>query len=144
MESKERLEIILKMMEQSNPVDFFKKVNELHMGMGAILQYLLRYDGMVTAGQISEELGVSTARVAVLLKKMADKGLLTKEKGTMDGRITIVKMTEFGEDIAIQMRNDMWNQLETIIDTVGEERILEFISIANEIKSIVKPPGVYF
>lgn len=144
MANRETVEMILKKMEGSNPVDFFKSVNELQMGIGAVLQILQKSQGVVTAGQISEEMGVSTARVAVLLKKMAAKGLITKEKGVMDGRVTIVRLTESGENIASKMRHEMWVQVEKIIDSIGEEKVLEFIEISNEIRNIVKVPNFHF
>ena len=144
MANRETVEMILKKMEGSNPVDFFKSVNELQMGIGAVLQILQKAQGVVTAGQISEEMGVSTARVAVLLKKMAAKGLITKEKGVMDGRVTIVRLTESGENIASKMRHEMWVQVEKIIDSIGEEKVLEFIEISNEIRNIVKVPNFHF
>ena len=144
MANRETVEMILKKMEGSNPVDFFKSVNELQMGIGAVLQILQKSQGVVTAGQISEEMGVSTARVAVLLKKMAAKGLITKEKGVMDGWVTIVRLTESGENIASKMRHEMWVQVEKIIDSIGEERVLEFIEISNEIRNIVRVPNFHF
>ena len=144
MANRETVEMILKKMEGSNPVDFFKSVNELQMGIGAVLQILQKSKGVVTAGQISEEMGVSTARVAVLLKKMAAKGLITKEKGVMDGWVTIVRLTESGENIASKMRHEMWVQVEKIIDSIGEERVLEFIEISNEIRNIVRVPNFHF
>ena len=144
MANRETVEMILKKMEGSNPVDFFKSVNELQMGIGAVLQILQKSQGVVTAGQISEEMGVSTARVAVLLKKMAAKGLITKEKGVMDGRVTIVRLNESGENIASKMRHEMWVQVEKIIDSIGEEKVLEFIEISNEIRNIVKVPNFHF
>ena len=144
MANRETVEMILKKMEGSNPVDFFKSVNELQMGIGAVLQILQKSQGVVTAGQISEEMGVSTARVAVLLKKMAARGLITKEKGVMDGRVTIVRLTKSGENIASKMRHEMWVQVEKIIDSIGEEKVLEFIEISNEIRNIVKVPNFHF
>lgn len=140
MASKEKVERILEKLEESNPVEFFKKVNELHMGIGAVLQLLLKSQGIITASQISQKLGVSTARTTVVLKKMEAKGLITKEKSIVDGRVTIIKITELGEKTASKMRNEMRMQLEQIIDTIGEEKILQFIDISNEIKSIVKFP----
>ena len=140
MASKEKVEKILEKLEESNPVEFFKKVNELHMGIGAVLQLLLKSQGIITASQISQKLGVSTARTTVVLKKMEAKGLITKEKSIADGRVTIIKITELGEKTASKMRNEMRMQLEQIIDTIGEEKILQFIEISNEVKAIVKFP----
>ncbi|MGN0353997.1 MAG: MarR family winged helix-turn-helix transcriptional regulator [Muricoprocola sp.] len=144
MANREAVEKILAKMEKSNPGDLFKSVNDLQMGIGAVLQILQKSQGEVTAGQISEEMGVSTARVAVLLKKMVAKGLITKEKGVMDARVTIVRLTQSGEKIASKMRMEMWNQVENMIDRIGEERVLEFIEIANEIRGIVKVPDFHF
>lgn len=144
MANRETVEMMLVKMERSNPVDFFKSVNDLQMGIGAVLQILQKSQRVVTAGQISEEMGVSTARVAVLLKKMVAKGLITKEKGIMDGRVTIVKLTESGEKTASKMRQEIWRQVENIIDSIGEERVLEFIQIADEIRNIVRVPDFHF
>ena len=131
--------MVLEKMEKAHPVDFFKRVNETQAGIGAVLRVLYKStDGTVTAGKISDMLNVSTARVAVLLKKMAANGLITKEQDLMDGRVTVVKLTELGEKTVAQMRNEMFVQMGHVIDVVGMERILDFIAISNEIKAAVK------
>ena len=75
---------------------------------------------------------------------MVAKGLLTKEKGITDGRVTIVRLTELGDKTVSKMRDEMCEQVGCIIDTVGEERLLEFIDISNEIISVVKAPNFDF
>ena len=118
MATQEQIKKIHSEMEKAQPVDFFKRINEIQAGIGAVLRVLYEYDGTVTAGQISEILEVSTARVAVLLKKMDSKGLITKKHSTDDARVTIVSITEHGKDI---------------------------INIAKEINAVVKaPPEIDF
>lgn len=144
MASRKQIEMIIEKMEASNPVELFKNLSETQRGIGAVLRLLYESNGTTTAGKISEELNVSTARVAVLLKKMVAKGLLTKEKGITDGRVTLVRLTELGDKTVSKMRDEMCEQVGCIIDTVGEERLLEFIDISNEIISVVKAPNFDF
>lgn len=144
MATREQIEMVLDKMEKANPVEFFKKVDETQAGVAAVLRLLYESRGVVTAGKISELLNVSTARVAVLLKKMVNKGLITKEQDVADGRVTIVKLTELGNTIVCEMREDMYAQVGHIIDVVGEERVMEFISIAEEIRVAAKKPTLKF
>ncbi len=145
MATREQIEKIHSEMEKAQPVDFFRNINKTQAGVGAVLRMLYDSDGTVTAGQISEALGVSTARVAVLLKKMDSKGLITKDHKCDDARVTVVRITERGHEIVTTMRDDLFTQIGNIIDTVGEERLLEFIEISKEIKAVVKaPPEIDF
>lgn len=134
----EQVERVLKNMEKAHPIDFFKKIDETQVGIGAVLRLLNESGEIITAGKISNVLNISTARVAVLLKKMVAKGLITKEQDVSDGRVTIVKLTESGEKIASKMREDIYAKTAHIIDTVGEERLREFIAISKEIRATIK------
>ncbi len=144
MATREQIEMMLEELEKAHPADFFKRVNETQTGIGAVLRLLYESDGTATAGKISEVLNISTARVAVLLKKLVTKGLITKEQGTADARVTVVKLSELGEKTILQMRNDMYKQVGLVIDKVGEERVLEFIAISNDIRAAVTGPKFNF
>ena len=119
-------------------------MDETKAGIGAVLRLLNDARETVTAGRISEILGVSTARVAVLLKKMEAKGLITKERDSADARITVVRLTELGGDKIAQMHSEMYRQIGHIIDVVGEARLIEFIEIAGEIQKAIIPSEVDF
>lgn len=145
MATREQIESIHAEIKNSQPVDFLKNINKMQAGIGAVLRVLYDNDGTVTAGKISEALNISTARVAVLLKKMVTMGLITKEHGSDDARVTVVRITEKGRDIVVRMRDDLFSQIGHIIDTIGEERLMEYIAISKEIKALVKaPPEINF
>ena len=144
MATRMQIERMLEKLKHAHPDDFFKHVDETQAGIGAVLRLLYISNDTVTAGKISDELMVSTARVAVLLKKMASKGLITKEHSPIDARITLVKLTEYGAKTNEEMRDGMYQQMGIVIDTVGEERLLEFITIAEEIKNAITPPKFDF
>ena len=119
-------------------------MDEVQVGIGAVLRLLYDSDEAVTAGKISEELEVSTARVAVLIRKMVSKGLITKEQDTRDARVTIVRLTDFGRQAFEETRDDIYRKTGMVIDTVGEDRLIEFISVAEEIKDTITLPEIHF
>lgn len=86
---------------------------------------------------ISETLHISTARVAALIKKMVDKGLIIRETGAKDARVTEIRMTEHGREIIEAVQKERREQLEAIIDQVGMERLLEYFDVSDEIRSIM-------
>lgn len=144
MATRAQIEMVVERMKQAHPAHFFKCVDEMQVGIGAALQLLYESEEEVTAGRISDELKVSTARVAVLIRKMVSKGLVTKEQSARDARVTIVRLTDFGTRTVEEVWEEICRKIGTVIDTVGEERLLTFISIAEEIKNSVSPPEFHF
>lgn len=145
MATNEQIEVMFNKLERIRIAHFLKRFDDVQAGIGAVLRMLYLSQGtMVTAGKISEVLGISTARVAVLLKKLSAKGLITKEHDIVDARITVVKLTELGKKTVLEIQQEMYQQMGIIIDKVGEERLLEFIDIFNEIEDAVEPPKIRF
>lgn len=144
MATKEQIEMVVERMRHACPAHFFKYVDEMQVGIGAALQLLYESEEEVTAGRISDVLKVSTARVAVLIKKMVSKGLVTKEQSARDARVTIVRLTDFGTRTVEEVWGDICQKIGTVIDTVGEERLFTFFSIAEEIENTVSPPKLHF
>ena len=84
MATPEQIASILSQLVALHPADCFKPIDAANAGLGAVLRLLYLADQPVTAGTISEKLHVSTARVAVLLKKLVAKGLVTKGRDPVD------------------------------------------------------------
>ncbi len=138
MATEKQIKILLEALHKAPPSDHFQQLDKSSMGIRAILKYLSEIREQATAGEISKALGVSTARVAVLLKKMVGKGLLDKQSDPSDGRLVVVRLSPLGKDTAKQLRNEMYAQLGGLIDEIGMERMLEFAIISNEIHSVIK------
>lgn len=83
-------------------------------------------------------MNVSTARVAVLLKKMVAKDLIVKEVDANDARVTVVQLSEHGRITVETMRNEIHRQFGTVIDKIGMERMMEFVAISREIQNALK------
>lgn len=78
--------------------------------------------------------------MAVLLRKLAEKGLVTKVTDAVDARVTVVRLTEAGRKIAEEKRSMAVRQMGAAIDKVGMERMLEFAAVLKEIKEAMKCP----
>lgn len=143
MATSEEIGLILKSIKQNAPFQFFKRIDQTSAGISAVLNYLYE-NGPVTAGDISDNLNVSTARVAVLLKKMVSKELIEKSSDKKDARVTVVRLSDYGREMIENIRDDMCDQIGKVIDSVGMMRLLEFIEISAEIDAIAKPPEIKF
>lgn len=142
MATKEQIELILSYMDKHDPVEMYKKMLESNGGINAVMRFLYESQKPVTAGQISKEIRVSTARVAVLLKKMEAKGLIEKTVHEKDARVIIVKLSEHGIQTAETFRQDMYDKVNKVIDTIGMERMLEFSKTMDEVHQILKAPDI--
>ncbi len=69
-------------------------------------------DGEVIAGDLSRKMNVSSARIAALLKKMEQGGLITRHSSSVDARRTVVEITPTGivhaEEIKKQSLERLW------------------------------------
>lgn len=133
---------VMTTLRQLQPAPCFKLLNEAQMGAGAVIRYLREAEGEVSAGNIADFMGVSTARVAVLLRKMAAKGLIVKETSPTDGRVTIVRLSEAGEKTAEAMKENICHRVGQIIDRLGMERMEDFLESVREIATLMQeaPP----
>lgn len=139
MATKEQIDYIVRELPKSHPAGFFKMFNDSNAGIGFALKLLYATDGnRLSAGAISEAMGVSTARVAVLLKKMESKGFITKEIDRTDARVTLVCLSQEGKLTAEQMRETMRSHIANVIDKVGMEKLITFIELSVEVKEAMR------
>lgn len=133
MEKKE-IEKLAEDFIQTRPPHFLREINDTNAGIGLVLKLLhTSPSGRLTAGDISEAMDVSTARVAVLLKKMEKKGLIVKETDKSDARVTIVCLSEQGENKVSEMKRDAIERISIVIDKLGEEKFKQFVALSAEV-----------
>ena len=71
------------------------------------------------------ESGLSSARVAVLLKKMEAKDLIKKSDSKDDGSFTIIRLTSNGRKEIEKMRNESLKRANKVIEKVGIEEAIK-------------------
>lgn len=113
-------------------------------GMLGVLIYLYRTNETATAGTISKVMHITTGRVSVLIRKMVEKGLITRETGKEDARVTEISITDKGRQIVEELQQQRNDQMGQLIDTIGMERLRAYIETSKEVWSILKPFNLEF
>ncbi len=133
------IEILMDEFIKSRPLLLLKEIDHTNAGIGLVLRLLDEsVDGRLTAGEISDAMKVSTARVAVILKKMMAKGFISKESDKNDARVTIVCLSEEGRKKANEIKESNINQMRTLIEEFGEEKFKQFIVLSYELKEKIE------
>ena len=138
MATEEQIQKIVAITNTMHSALLLKKMDTVKAGIGAVLRLLDESQEPVTAGAISEYMHVSTARVAVLLKKMESKGLITKKSAPCDARVTIVCLTPYGEEQIQNMKQNIRKDIAEIIDTIGMQRLENALEVMKEIRDILQ------
>lgn len=99
MATEAEIRTIFENLERSRPTIFFKMMNDVNAGLRAALKYLHLTGKPVSMGSIAEYMQVSSARVAVLMHKMEDQGLIVRTEDASDARIAMVSLSEKGESM---------------------------------------------
>ena len=77
MATQEQIQRVLSLMKETVPGPLCRRIDESSSGAAAVLGCLYHTGQTQTAGQLSARCHVSTARMAVLLKKMEGRETLT-------------------------------------------------------------------
>ena len=138
MATAEQIEVLMEQLKKAPPAECFQNFDMSTAGIRAILKILNETDSRVTAGDLSEYMNVSTARIAALLKKMEAKGLIEKEHDLADGRVVVVNLSNQGKELADKFKANVYAHIGEMIDKIGMDRMLEFAAVYNEIQSLMK------
>lgn len=119
------------------PSFFYNEIDATRRGFGFVLNYLEQADKEVYAGDLSKKLNVSTARIAALLKKMEQNGLITRNPSPEDARRTLVEITPTGIDLINEMRSHALRKIELLLNKVSKEDMETYIRISQQIKEVI-------
>ena len=104
MDYKELAEEYLMIRAQLLKVPASQQVTKLVKGELFVLNYLATHEKAVYPKDLSKEMVVSTARIAVILNQMEDKKWITRTVDTEDNRQILVALTEEGHRVIEQQR----------------------------------------
>ena len=115
---------------------FFAEIDRSAQGEFSVLRCLMNAEEGVSAGEIAEKSCVSSARMAVLLNRMEEKGLIEKYKDENDRRKTMVRATKKGSKLISERKQMLLCVLEKITEKVGREKISVMIETMREISAV--------
>jgi DNA-binding MarR family transcriptional regulator len=128
-------ETILEILRHS-PVMRFKKTNEFSQGEVKMLEYLYIFQDGITAGELSDKINISTARVATILNGLEKKHLIRRCADDQDKRKIVVYLTEGGRKTGQEKYEMMLRHMSRLFSALGERDTLELLRLFRRILSI--------
>ena len=97
-------------------------------------------DHPVFAGEFIEKLGLTTGRIANILKKLEEKDLIVRTADKEDRRRVHVALTEAGRSRAGRKYADMVRVHQTLIERLGPEDTWELARILDRLAAFADRP----
>lgn len=104
-------------------------------GLYIILKVIAEINEEVSAIDIANTLNISIARVTVALKKLEEKKLITREKSTLDKRVTIVKLTKLGFVKLEEKKQSLLELINKTLDKLSNEECEQLLNIYQKISN---------
>ena len=101
-------------------------------GEGA-MSLLLYRKGKATAGELSDFLRVGSGRIANLLKRSEEKGIIKRARDEVDRRKVIVTLTEKGKKAHEARARELKNEFVKNVSVLTEEEFDSLLSIYKKV-----------
>ncbi|MBR3228396.1 MAG: MarR family transcriptional regulator [Erysipelotrichaceae bacterium] len=139
MNKREKAIRLMEDIRKSAPRPLIDSISNEDKGINFILGYLKCHkDRENNIVDLAKELGVSTARISVLIRKMENKELVRKTRSKTDARKVMVKISARGERIADANFEMMVKAHEKLIECVSEDDLKNFVRVSGIIKDVME------
>jgi DNA-binding MarR family transcriptional regulator len=118
-----------------------KHISESLRGETFALQYIAFHDGPVLPGEISGEMGISSARIAAALNSLEKKGLVTRRIDPDDRRRILVELTELGKEQARKHTEEILDNITQMFSVLSEKDAREYVRITAILAKNMKGCG---
>lgn len=123
---------------KAHPKGFIRRLDDENRGLHVILRKLTEAGGSMSAGEISDNLCMSTPRVAAALKTLEGKGYIVRTRADDDKRKTVVSVTDDGLAAAKRDEQSVIELIMHLYDTVGDDELNEFLRISERISQALE------
>lgn len=137
MNQEELAKSLLKQLRCNTEISLSDLLNDFSRGEIGVLSYLVCEKNEVSAGELSTQLNVTTARIAKILKSLEAKKYIIRKKEEKDKRKTVVAITKKGKELAKTTEKEIIRKITKVIAEIGEEQIKEYIKMALKISEIL-------
>ena len=128
---------LLNKMQMLRKAKSQKHIDESLHGEAFVLHYIANRDGDVLPGEISGEMGVSSARIAVTLNSLESKGLITRRIDLSDRRKILVSITPEGRAQAEQQQQAVLTGVSKMLALLGEQDAKDHVRIMSRLVEIM-------
>jgi DNA-binding MarR family transcriptional regulator len=115
-----------------------EKFTQYMKGETFALAYLFAKDAPVQPSELSRASGSSSARIAMLLGNLEQKGLVTRAPDPKDRRKTLVTLTEKGAAKAKAQREKYTSEIEAVFREMGARDTEDFLRTTRRFLEIAE------
>ncbi len=142
MASQEEVVEILKFIQKGHPKNVSEEMNKHEFGTFAVIKYLHDHRDGVKSADICKASKISSARMAVLLKKLEAKDIIKKEASLTDARAILVKLTPNGERMAKKAEEHIFDSISQAIDEIGFEELKNILRKMKRLHEIFQENSI--
>ena len=127
------LEVMQSFRKVKTQINFFEHLQ----GEMFVLYFIAFHDIKTLPGIISKEMNVSSARVAVALNSLENKGLITRQIAEDDRRKILVEITPAGRVFVQEHNHLMILQLSRLLEKLGENDANELYRLVTRLVEVI-------
>jgi len=128
---------LLNSLQSIQRIQSQKNIFEAMQGESFILGFIANHDGDVLPSEISQKMGVTSARIANALNSLEEKGLITRQIDKKDRRQILVNITKKGKETTEQNKKAILGIAGKILEHLGEKDAKEYIRLVKKILEAV-------
>lgn len=110
-----------------------KKLNDSMHGEAFVLHYISLHEGNVIPSEISNEMGISSARIAATLNSLESKGMITRMIDVSDRRRILVELTSSGREQVDKHFQEIMKFTTDMLCFLGENDAKEYVRIMRRL-----------
>ena len=137
MNVEEIAEILFQQLKPTSSTSLTEVLNEFNRGEAGVLGYLAFDKDEATAGELSEKLNVTTARIASILNSLENKEYIKRKEDNLDKRKTLVSITTKGKELANITKREIIEKIIIVVEEVGYDEIKDYVRIALKIRDVL-------
>lgn len=130
-------ELLFRQLRENPASSLSDVLTEFNRGEIGVLSYLAFDKDRALAGELSEKLNVTTARIASILNSLESKEYINRKEDDLDKRKTLVVITEKGKRLADEAKTEVMKKIVKVIREIGCEEIKDYLRIVLKIKKVL-------
>jgi DNA-binding MarR family transcriptional regulator len=95
------------------------------------------YEKGTPSTSLGPQMGMEATSLSRILKSMEEKGVIYRERKPDDGRIVLVKLTDFGKEKRAFAREVVLRFNNIVKDNITEEQLKNFFEVTYVIKTLI-------
>lgn len=122
----------MEVMNQTRRINVPKQIDDSMRGEHFALYYISEHEGNVSPSDISDEMGITSARVAAALNSLEKKGLISRRIDADDRRRILIDLTDSGKEQVKKHYQMILNKTIDMLRYLGEEEAKNYIRIMKK------------